>query len=123
MSGGEWRRLFTQLAQLAKSFYWTRGSHGALSYGMSRVTKFGVLPILRGLEGKFSPLRVMHARSADEAKRKADVFAMVIGGAVAFSKSGDPDRNQWGDTVILGCCGEVPEGIKTTGLRSAGFID
>jgi hypothetical protein len=83
---------------------------------MSRVTKFGVLPIFRGLEGKFTPLRVMHARSADEARRKADVFAAVIGGAVAFFKAGDPDRDQWDDTVIIGYSGEVPEGIKGAGL-------
>jgi hypothetical protein len=79
---------------------------------MNRITKFGVLPILRGLEGKFSPLRVVHAGSADEAKRKADVFANVVGGAVAFSKTGYPDHDHWDDTVILGCCGEVPEAIK-----------
>jgi hypothetical protein len=79
---------------------------------MSRVAKFGVLPIFRGLEGKFKPLRIIEARSADEAKRKADVFASVVGGAVAFSKSGDPGRDQWDKTVILGYCGEVPEGIE-----------
>jgi hypothetical protein len=83
---------------------------------MSKVTKFGVLPIFRGLEGKFRPLRVMQARSADDAKRKADIFASVVGGAVAFAKARDPGRDQWDETVILGYCGEVPEGIKGAGL-------
>ena len=81
---------------------------------MRRITKFGVLPIFRGLGGKLTPLRVLDAPSAKEARRKADMLASVVGGAVMFSRSGDPVLQQWDETVILGYSGDVPEGIKAT---------
>jgi len=83
---------------------------------MGLVTRFGVLPIFRGLGGKLSPQRVVHARSADQAKSMATTSAMVMGGAVAFSKHGNPDSGQWEEAVILKCCGDVPPGINSGGF-------
>jgi hypothetical protein len=83
---------------------------------MGMVTKFGVLPIFRGLGGKLSPQRVVQARSADQAKSMATTFAMVMGGAVAFSKHGNPDSGQWDEAIILECCGDVPTGINAGGF-------
>jgi len=78
---------------------------------MLRVTKFGVLPIFRGLGGRLKPLRVIEAASADEAKRKADVFASVVGGAVAFASTGDAELDAWEAPRIIARHGEVPEGL------------
>jgi len=83
---------------------------------VSRIATFGVLPVLRGLEGKFSALRIIDARSAKEAMRKADIFADVVGGAVAFSKAGGPGQDQWDGAIILGYCGEVPDDMKRRGV-------
>ncbi|SEF06144.1 hypothetical protein SAMN05444161_8663 [Rhizobiales bacterium GAS191] len=79
---------------------------------MPRVTRFGVLPILRNIGSTLTPLRVVHAFSAEEATRKADVFASVVGGAVVFSKAGDPDLDQWEAARIISRHGEVPAGIE-----------
>ncbi|SEF01087.1 hypothetical protein SAMN05519104_7717 [Rhizobiales bacterium GAS188] len=84
---------------------------------MRQITKFGVLPIFRGLGGKFTPQRVVQARSADEARSMAGIFALVMGGAIAFSKRGDPESGQWDEAVIVGYRGEVPEGIKVTSIE------
>jgi hypothetical protein len=82
-----------------------------VSAAVGMVTKFGVLPIFRGLGDKLTPQRVVQARSAEQAKSMATTFAMVMGGAVAFSKHGNPDNGQWDKAVILECCGDVPAGL------------
>jgi len=48
------------------------------------------------------------------------MFADVVGGAVVFSKAGDPDENQWDDAIILDYCGDVPDAIKGAGLIEPG---
>jgi hypothetical protein len=73
----------------------------------SAMTKFGVLPIFRK-DGKLVPLPAIEARSAEEAMSKTVLIASVVGGAIAFMKTGD------GPTRILECSGEVPEGFKAS---------
>jgi hypothetical protein len=74
---------------------------------LPRMTKFGVLPIFRK-DGKLTPLRAVEAHSAEEAMRKTELIASVVGGAIAFSKTGDEP------TQILNYSGEVPEGFKAS---------
>ena len=83
---------------------------------MTAVVRFGVLPIFRGLGGKLKPLRVIDALTNEQAQRKAEVFASVVGGAIAFSKAGDPELGQWGTPRIISRHGEVPEGIEISSL-------
>jgi hypothetical protein len=80
---------------------------------MPQVTTFGILPIFRGLQGRLSPLRIVNAVSADEAKRKAELLASVLGGAVAFAATYDPELDAWDPLTVLALCGEVPEGWET----------
>jgi hypothetical protein len=80
---------------------------------MSRVVRFGVLPIFKSLGGKLKPLRVIDAASAAEAARKAGVYASVLGGAVAFSKAGDPELGTWDTAQIIARYGDVPDGVKS----------
>jgi hypothetical protein len=81
------------------------GRDQVLMHPPSRVTKFGVLPIFRK-DGKLVPLRAVEVHSAEDAMRKTEVIASMVGGAIAFSKTGDEP------TQILNCRGEVPEGFK-----------
>jgi hypothetical protein len=78
---------------------------------MPQVTKFGVLPIFRGLEGALIPLprRIINTVSADEAKRKADLLSSVLGGAVAFAATYHPELDAFEPLTVLARCGAVPE--------------
>jgi hypothetical protein len=78
---------------------------------MPQVTKFGVLPIFRGLEGKLMPQRVIIAVSAGEAKRKAALLASVLGGALAFTAESHPELDAWEPLKIIARFGEVPESL------------
>jgi hypothetical protein len=40
-------------------------------------------------------------------------------GAVAFSKTGDPQLGEWADAIILGRYGDVPDDLAPYGSKSA----
>jgi hypothetical protein len=79
---------------------------------MSQITKFAVLPIFRGPEGKLTPLplRIVSTASADDAKRKAGFLGKVLGGAVAFAATYHPQLDVLDRLEILARYGQVPEG-------------
>jgi hypothetical protein len=76
---------------------------------MPQASMFGVLPIFRGLEGKLTALRFIRAVSADEAKRKAELLARVLGGAIAFGVTYHPEFDVSEPLVVIARCGQVPE--------------
>ena len=57
------------------------------------------------------PLEPAEAPNAESARRRAQAAAAKHGGAVAFSRSGDPNTGEFGDAVILAKVGEVDEGM------------
>jgi hypothetical protein len=77
---------------------------------MPKVTYFAVLPFSRDADGDFFAEAVIDVRSAAEARTTAARMG-VAGGAVAFSKTGDPQLGEWADAVILGRYGDVPDDL------------
>jgi hypothetical protein len=82
---------------------------------MSKVTYFVALPFLPSDRGRLKEGEAQPASSAGHAKRMAEAMAERAGpngGAVAFSRTGDPDIGEWSDAVILAIYGEVPMAIE-----------
>jgi hypothetical protein len=77
----------------------------------NRITCFAVLPFSRTEEGDFLAEAAIEVRSADQARAIALRMAGAERGAVAFSKTGDPQLGEWDDAVILGRYGDVPDDI------------
>ena len=78
---------------------------------MSRITYFAVLPFSRDADGDFLAEAAIDVRSAAVAKGTAARMAVAERGAVAFSKTGDPQLGEWDDAVILGRYGDVPDDL------------
>jgi hypothetical protein len=72
---------------------------------------FAVLPFSRTEDGDFLAEAAIEVRSAEQAKTTASRMAGVECGAVAFSKTGDPQLGEWEDAVILGRYGDVPDDL------------
>ena len=75
------------------------------------ITYFAVLPFSRTEEGDFLAEAAIEVRSAEQAKATAARMAGIERGAVAFSKTGDPQLGEWDDAVILGRYGDVPDDL------------
>jgi hypothetical protein len=73
---------------------------------MPDVTYFAVLPFSRTEDGDFLAEAAIEVRSAAQAKATASSMAAAERGAIAFSKTGDPQLGEWQDAVILGRQGE-----------------
>ena len=78
---------------------------------MSRITYFTVLPFSRDANGDFLAEAAIDVRSAVGARATASRMAVADRGAVAFSKTGDPQLGEWDDAVILGRYGDVPDDL------------
>jgi hypothetical protein len=78
---------------------------------MSKVTYFVAMPFLPSDRGRLKEGEAQPANSAGHAKRMAEAMAERAGpngGAVAFSRTGDPESGDWEDAVVLAYFGEVP---------------
>lgn len=75
---------------------------------MSKVTYFMVLPFELSKRGRLVAGQAQQAQSSHQAIRMAERLAQK-GGALAFSRAGDPSVGDFDDAVILGRFGEVPE--------------
>jgi hypothetical protein len=78
---------------------------------MASLTYFAVLPFSRTEDGEFLAEAAIEVRSADQARAMAARMEGAERGAVAFSKTGDPRAGEWGDAVILGRYGDVPDDL------------
>jgi len=80
-----------------------------LDWAMPQVTYFAVLPFSRTEDGDFLAEAAIEVRSAEQARSTAQLMAAGERGAVAFSKTGDPRLGKWGEAVVLGRYGDVPD--------------
>jgi len=78
---------------------------------MPQITYFAVLPFSRTQDGAFLAEAAIEVRSADQAREMARQMEAPDRGAVAFSKTGDPQFGEWKDAVILGRYGDVPDDL------------
>jgi hypothetical protein len=78
---------------------------------MASLTYFAVLPFSRTEDGEFLAEAAIEVRSADQARAMAARMEGVERGAVAFSRTGDPQLGEWGDAVILGRYGDAPDDL------------
>ena len=75
------------------------------------MTYYVVVPFGRSEEGDLVPLEPVEAPSGEAARRRASVVAAKNAGAIAFSRTGDPDSGEFGDAVILATYGEVDKNM------------
>jgi hypothetical protein len=79
---------------------------------MPEITYFAVLPFSRTEDGAFLAEAAIEVRSAEQARAVASSMEGAEGkGAVAFSKTGDPQLGEWEDAVILSRYGDVPDDL------------
>ncbi|MCW6506891.1 hypothetical protein M8523_02505 [Hyphomicrobiales bacterium BP6-180914] len=76
---------------------------------MTNVTYYVVVPFLRDEDGMLSPGEAKEALNSEAARRRAQAVATATGnvGAIAFSRTGDPDSGDFAEGVVLASFGEV----------------
>lgn len=74
---------------------------------MAQITYCVVQPFERTERGGYRVLEAIPAQNRDHAVRTARRLAEK-GGAVAFSRTGDPETGEFADALVLGVFGEVP---------------
>ena len=70
-----------------------------------------MLPFSRTEDGDFLADAAIEVRNADQARATARGMEGAGRGAVAFSKTEDPQLGEWGDAVIVGRYGDVPDDL------------
>ena len=80
---------------------------------MARLTYYVVLPFFRTSDGEVLADEPIEVSDADRARRQAERVARSKGGAIAFSRTGDPVSGEFDDAVILASFGEVPNDLST----------
>jgi hypothetical protein len=80
---------------------------------MGNVTYYVALGFRRGEDGELVALDPVEARTSTAAVSRARSFAASEAGAIAFSRTGDPDIGEFADAVVLFKAGEVPEDAMT----------
>ncbi|MDJ1158191.1 hypothetical protein QNA08_08090 [Chelatococcus sp. SYSU_G07232] len=73
------------------------------------MTFFVVLPFAKDAGGNLVPGEPQEARDAAQAQRHAHELALTHGGAIAFSRTGDPQLGSWGAPEIIAREGDVPD--------------
>jgi hypothetical protein len=74
---------------------------------MARIAEFGVIPVFRDRDGRLAVQPQMIFPSEEDAQRAAQIFAEVLGGAVAFSRVADREAGVMEDGVIIGKYGAL----------------
>ena len=75
------------------------------------ITCYVVVPFGRTEDGDLVPLEPMEALNSESARRRAQAALGKHVGAVAFSRTGDPDSGEFGDAMILATFGEVDKNL------------
>lgn len=81
---------------------------------MSSTTYYVVQPFEMTGAGRLIALTAMAAQSAPQAIRMAERQAAGKAGAVAFSRTGDPETGEFDDAILLGQFGQVPDDIAAS---------
>ncbi len=79
---------------------------------MATVTYYVILPFARNDAGELCPHEAIECSSSSAAVLRAVAVAAVRGGAVAFSRSGDPQTGEFADALILARIGDVPADLE-----------
>lgn len=74
---------------------------------MPAVTYYVVVPFNRDEEGNLIPGEAKEAPNGDRARRLAQGMADKNAGAIAFSRSGDPDQGDFQDAQVIAVYGAV----------------
>ena len=74
------------------------------------VTYHVVVPFDRNAEGDLVPGEPKEAPNGDIARRRAQAIAATHAGAIAFSRTGNPDSGEFDDAVVTAEFGEVDKG-------------
>ncbi len=75
------------------------------------VTYHVVVPFTQDQDGNVVPLEPNEAPSADAARRRARAAAEKHGGAVAFSRTGDPNTGDFEEARVIASFGAVDVGM------------
>ena len=75
------------------------------------ITYHVVVPFGRNEDGDLVPLEPAEAPNAESARRRAQATAAKNGGAIAFSRTGDPNTGDFAEAVILASFGEVDKAL------------
>jgi hypothetical protein len=77
------------------------------------VTYHVALPFIRAEDGTIAPGEAIECRNARAAILRAEILSRIQGnvGAIAFSRTGDPDVGKFEDAVVLKKFGEVPSDL------------
>ena len=75
---------------------------------MSNVTYYVSMGFTRNEEGDLVALDPVESHSPGVAISPARALAAKNAGAVAFSRTGDPDVGEFADAKVLWQCGEIP---------------
>ena len=79
---------------------------------MASVTYYAVLPFVRDEDGNLCPDEPVECQSPAGAASRARALAVTKAGAVAFSRTGDPDIGDFSDAVIIAKVGDVPPDLE-----------
>jgi hypothetical protein len=74
------------------------------------VTYYVALPFIRAEDGTIVPGEATECRNTGAAILRAEILSRIQGnvGAIAFSRTGDPDMGKFEDAVVLKRFGDVP---------------
>jgi hypothetical protein len=77
---------------------------------MTTLTYYVALPFARAADGTTVPGDAFECPNASTAILQAEILSQAAGnvGAIAFSRTGDPDVGKFEDAVVLAKIGEVP---------------
>ena len=80
---------------------------------MASVTYYVAMAFEKTEEGDLVALDPMESQSSTQAISRARSLATTKAGAVAFSRTGDPDIGEFADAVVLFKTGDVPDELPT----------
>ena len=78
---------------------------------MSNITYYVSLGFIRNEEGELVALEAVESQTSSVAVAKARSLASKNAGAIAFSRTGDPNIGEFADAVVLWQGGEVPADV------------
>lgn len=82
---------------------------------MAKKTFYVVQPYIAGKRGALVAGAAVEARTAEDARSRAERMAASKAGAIAFSREVDPESDDADPPVLIACYGRVPEGVMETG--------
>lgn len=80
---------------------------------MASVTYYVAMAFEKTEDGDLVALDPVESQSSTQAISRARSLATTKAGAVAFSRTGDPDIGEFSDAVVLFKIGDVPDELPT----------